>query len=106
MTIEKNKLFVGNLDGRVRWYHLKEFFWQYGSVAYTKVVYDRETKRSRWFGFVLFDNEQDASKAIEELNGKPLVLPGADFGDRELRLMYAESKEEVATEQETSLVTE
>lgn len=49
IMIEKNKLFVGNLDGRVKWFHLKEFFAKYGEVAYTKVVFDRETKKSRGF---------------------------------------------------------
>ena len=38
MVVEKNKLFVGNLDNRVKWFHLKEFFAQYGEVTYTKVV--------------------------------------------------------------------
>lgn len=96
--IEKNKLFVGNLDRRVKWFHLKEFFAQYGEVTYTKVAYDRETRRSRGFGFVVFANEVDAAKALEEANGKIMWGKNKEgeeftFGDREIRVMYAEAQE-------------
>ena len=66
MVVEKNKLFIGNLDSRVKWFHLKEFFSQYGEVSYTKVVFDRETKRSRGFGFIVFANEEDAANALDK----------------------------------------
>lgn len=95
--IEKNKLFVGNLDGRVKWRHLKEFFAQYGEVTYTKVAYNRETKRSRGFGFIVFATDAAAEKALAEANGKIMTGKNKEgeefvFGDREIRLMYAEAK--------------
>ncbi len=97
--VEKNKLFVGNLDWRVRRRHLKEFFSQYGEVVYTKVAFNKDTKRSRGFWFVVFANEEDAAKALEEANGKVLKATNKEweeivFGDREIRVMYAQSKEE------------
>ncbi|NCQ81736.1 RNA-binding protein [bacterium] len=45
--LEKNNLFVGNLDGRIRRRHLKEFFSQFGEVVFTKVAFNKETRRSR-----------------------------------------------------------
>ena len=92
--VEKNKLFVGNLDGRVKWFHLKEFFSKYGEVTYTKVVFDRETKRSRGFWFIVFATDDDAAKALETANGVSIELPEASFLDRPVRLMYAEASED------------
>lgn len=92
--IEKNKLFVGNLDGRVKWFHLKEFFAKYGEVAYTKVVFDRETKKSRGFWFVVFATDHDAEGALEKANGVSIELPEISFPDRPIRLMYAEAPDE------------
>ena len=85
--LEKNKLFVGNLDRRVKRFDLKEYFAQYGEVLYTKVVYDRETRRSRWFGFVVFADEAITQKAMEEAQWK-------EFMGRELYMEYAQAKEE------------
>lgn len=98
LMVEKNKLFVGNLDGRVKWFHLKEFFAKYGEVTYTKVVFDRETKRSRGFGFVVFATEDDAAKALEQVNGVAIDLPEVSFPEKPLRLMYAEASEDRAAQ--------
>lgn len=101
--VEKNKLFIGNLDSRVKWFHLKEFFAQYGAVAYTKVVFDRETKRSRGFGFIVFDTDQDAADTLEKANGVCIELPEISFPDKPVRLMYAEAPDDrvvMAREQE------
>lgn len=94
MVVEKNKLFVGNLDNRAKRFHLKEFFAQYGEVTYTKVVVDRETKRSRWFGFVVFATDEDAAHALETGNGAIIELPEISFPERPIRLMYAEAPTE------------
>lgn len=91
MTVEKNKLFVGNLDNRVKWFHLKEFFAQYGEVTYTKVAYDRESKRSRGFGFVVFATDDDAAKALEQANNVVITTSELSFPERPIRLMYAEA---------------
>gem|GEM_PF-2850615 len=92
--VEQNKLFVGNLDGRVKWFHLKEFFAKYGEVTYTKVVFDRETKKSRGFGFVVFATDQDAANALEQANNVSIETSEASFPDRPIRLMYAETSED------------
>lgn len=95
--VEKNKLFVGNLDGRVKRWHLKEFFSQYGTVEYAKVVTDEEGK-SKKFGFVVFATDEETALALEKaqaqiMNGKDKEWNEFVFGDREIRVMYAESKE-------------
>ena len=64
----KTRLFIGGLPWDIRWTDLKDIFSEYGNVVYTKVVIDRETKKSKWFGFVEFENESDAQKALQELN--------------------------------------
>lgn len=78
-TIENNKLFIWNLHWNVRWQELKEFFWQWGEVAYASVALDRESNRSRGFGFVTFVNSEDAEKAKveaneQELEGRPMYI--------------------------------
>lgn len=78
-SIEPNKLFVGNLHRQVRRQELKEFFSQWGEVAYASVSLDRETKKSRGFGFVTFVNADDAAKAKEqaneqEMHGRPIYV--------------------------------
>jgi len=62
------KLFVGSLPWSVNDQKLKETFEQHGSVLSAKIVLDRDTQRSRGFGFVEMENSTDASKAIKALN--------------------------------------
>ncbi len=66
------KLFVGSLPWAVSDDTLKAAFEPHGKVVSAKVVTDRQTGRSRGFGFVEMENESDASKAIEALNGSEL----------------------------------
>lgn len=86
--LEKNKLFIGNLDRNVRWSTLKEFFMQYGEVAFAKVLtkeVDDGRRVSRGIGFVTFVNEADAERALNECNGKIF-----DWNNgRELRIDFA-----------------
>jgi len=84
-TIETNKLFIWNLHWNVRRQELKEFFWQRWEVAYASVSLDRETRRSRWFGFVTFVNAVDAEKAQKECAWKMLH-------DRELYVDFARAR--------------
>lgn len=49
---------------------LREEFSQYGEIVFARVNLDRETKRSKWFGFVEFANAEDAAKAKAEMDGK------------------------------------
>lgn len=62
------KLFVGNLDFSINQDKLKEIFASYGSIVSANVVTDRFSGRSKGFGFVEFEKEEDAMKALGELN--------------------------------------
>ena len=64
-----NKLYVGNLSFRVTSEDLQEYFGAAGSVESANVVIDRETGRSRGFGFVEMASEDDANNAIAQFNG-------------------------------------
>jgi RNA recognition motif-containing protein len=66
------KLYVGGLAWGTDDNGLADAFAAFGSVAEAKVITDRETGRSRGFGFVTFDEEADAQSAINEMNGKEL----------------------------------
>ncbi len=62
------KLFVGSLPWSVNDQKLKETFEKHGSVLSAKIILDRDTQRSRGFGFVEMESSSDASKAIKALN--------------------------------------
>lgn len=64
-----NKLYVGNLSFRVTSEDLQEHFATAGAVESANVVIDRETGRSRGFGFVEMASEDDANNAIAQFNG-------------------------------------
>lgn len=65
-----NKLYVGNLSFRVTSEDLQEHFATAGAVESANVVYDRETGRSRGFGFVEMADEEAANTAIAQFNGQ------------------------------------
>jgi RNA-binding proteins (RRM domain) len=65
-----NKLYVGNLSFRVTSEDLQEYFATAGAVESANVVFDRETSRSRGFGFVEMASEDDANNAIAQFNGQ------------------------------------
>jgi RNA recognition motif-containing protein len=65
-----NKLYVGNLSFRVTSEDLQEHFGAAGAVESANVVFDRETGRSRGFGFVEMASEDDANNAIAQFNGQ------------------------------------
>ncbi|HTH38975.1 MAG TPA: RNA-binding protein [Pyrinomonadaceae bacterium] len=65
-----NKLYVGNLSFRVTSEDLHEYFAAAGAVESANVVFDRETGRSRGFGFVEMSSEDDANNAIAQFNGQ------------------------------------
>ncbi len=64
------RLYVGNLKYTVTSAQLQELFEQYGTVKTAQVLSDRETGRSRGFGFVEMDNDDEALAAIESLDGQ------------------------------------
>jgi RNA recognition motif-containing protein len=67
-----NKLYVGNLAYSVRDESLHEAFSQFGNVTSAKVMMDRETGRSKGFGFVEMGSDAEAQSAINGMNGQPL----------------------------------
>ena len=66
------KLFVGGLSWGTDDEGLHSAFSQFGEVSDAKVILDRETGRSRGFGFVTFENDDDADKAMDGMNGNEL----------------------------------
>lgn len=66
------KLFVGSLAWGVTDDQLRDFFASAGTVVSASVVTDRETNRSRGFGFVEMSSEEEAKAAVDALNGKEL----------------------------------
>ncbi len=73
------KLFVGSLPWSVDDEELKVTFEKHGSVVSAKVIMDRDTSRSRGFGFVEMESSSDATNAIQalndsELNGRNIVV--------------------------------
>lgn len=66
------KLFVGNFSFSTTEYDLRALFEPYGAVESVSVVTDRDTGRSRGFGFVEMTDRGQAEKAIEAMNGKEL----------------------------------
>lgn len=66
------KLFVGGLAWATTTDGLRRAFESFGNVTDAKVILDRETKRSRGFGFVTFDDDNAADQAIAAMNGTEL----------------------------------
>lgn len=64
------RLYVGNLKYTVTSENLQELFEQFGTVTSAQVLSDRDTGRSRGFGFVEMDNDDEALAAIESLDGR------------------------------------
>ncbi|MHC5023482.1 MAG: RNA recognition motif domain-containing protein [Planctomycetota bacterium] len=66
------RLYVGNLPFSTTTEGLQEHFGAFGQVDEVAIISDRQTGRSRGFGFVTMANEEDGRRAIDELNGKEL----------------------------------
>jgi RNA recognition motif-containing protein len=80
-------IYVGNLTWECTADDLLALFQQHGGVARAQVITDRETGRSRGFGFVEMNDDAEAQKAIDALNG-------ADFNGRALTVNVAKPREE------------
>lgn len=80
-----NKLFVGSISWNTTWQELKEAFSEFGNVGFVKIVTDRETGRSKGFGFVEFETVEEATAAQEAMDGKEL-------DGRELKVDFAQEK--------------
>ncbi|MFC2091701.1 RNA recognition motif domain-containing protein, partial [Elusimicrobiota bacterium] len=64
-----NKLYVGNLSYSVTEDKLRELFSKYGQIKEAVVIKDKQTDRSKGFGFVEFETPEEARKAADDLNG-------------------------------------
>ena len=80
-------IYVGNLSYGMSEDELREAFRAFGEVSSVKILMDRETGRSRGFGFVEMPNKSEAETAIAQLNGK-------DVGGRALRINEARPREQ------------
>lgn len=80
-------IFVSNINYRTQEESLYNLFAAFGEITSCKIVLDRETGRSRGFGFVEMPNEEEANAAVEALNGK-------EFEEKELRVSEARAREE------------
>ncbi|KAJ6810625.1 putative glycine-rich RNA-binding protein [Iris pallida] len=80
--MSSSKLFIGGLSYGTDDQSLKEAFTNYGEVIEARVIMDRETGRSRGFGFVTFTSSEEASTAITGMDGK-------DLHGRMVRVNYA-----------------
>jgi RNA recognition motif-containing protein len=80
-------IYVGNLSYQMSEDELREAFGAFGDVSSVKILMDRETGRSRGFGFVEMPNQSEAETAIAKLNGK-------DVGGRALRINEARPREQ------------
>jgi len=76
------KLFVGGLPFSVNDDELEQMFAEFGKVDSAKVITDRETNRSKGFGFVEFENDEEGKKAESAMNGK-------DVGGRNITVNQA-----------------
>jgi len=81
-----SKLFIGNLSWNTNTESLREAFSRFGQVTDAIVMTDRETGRSRGFGFVTFSDESAAAKAVEAMNDQ-------DMDGRRIRAQFANARE-------------
>ncbi len=80
-------IYVGNLSWQMTDEQLRDTFSEFGNVKSAKIIFDKYTNRSKGFGFVEMDNDEEAKKAIEELNEKEVM-------GRALRVNEAKPRED------------
>ncbi|CAN4126143.1 unnamed protein product [Withania somnifera] len=80
-----NRVYVGNLSWGVDDLSLRELFSEQGKVVDAKVIYDRDSGRSRGFGFVTYSSNKEVNNAIDSLNG-------VDLDGRSIRVSAAEER--------------
>jgi RNA recognition motif-containing protein len=85
--VDNTNLFVGNFSWNMGEDDMRELFAPYGELEDVKLIIDRMTGRSKGFGFVKFVNEEDAARALAELNDK-------EVDGREIKITVARPREE------------
>ena len=78
-------IYVGNLNYKVDENDLEDIFQDYGTVSSSRIITDKFSGKSKGFGFVTMENQDEAKKAISELNG-------AEFEDRDMIVNEAKPK--------------
>ena len=78
-------IYIGNLSYNVKESDLHHVMQDYGTVESTKLIIDRETRRSKGFAFVVMPNDEEARNAIRELNG-------AEYAGRQMIVKEAISR--------------
>ena len=81
------EIYVGNLAWSASEQELADTFGEYGTVEKATIIVDRDSGRSRGFGFVTMNDNEEGNAAIEALNG-------TDLGGRELKVNEARPREE------------
>jgi heterogeneous nuclear ribonucleoprotein A1/A3 len=84
--MDQRKLFVGNLPFKISTNELQDIFEAYGEVEDLVIITDRESGRSKGFGFITFGNEESAKKALE--------MDGKEVQNRQIRVNIAKEKED------------
>ena len=87
------EIYVGNLAWSASEQELADTFGEYGTVEKATIIVDRDSGRSRGFGFVTMNDNEQGNAAIEALNG-------TDLGGRELKVNEARPREERAPRRE------
>lgn len=80
-------IYVGNLDFKANEDELQSIFEEYGSVTSAKIITDKFSGRSKGFGFIEMENDDEAKKAIDGLNG-------SSFKNREITVNEARPRRE------------
>lgn len=80
-------IYAGNLSYKMTDQDLNELFGAYGAVTESKIIIDRETGRSKGFGFVEMPNQAEGDEAIKQLNGK-------EIDGRNIKVNVAKPREE------------
>jgi len=80
-------IYVGNLNYNLKEDELQELFGQYGEVTSVKIITDKFTGRAKGFGFVEMANDDEAQKAMDDLDGK-------DVGGRNIKVNQARPPQE------------
>lgn len=80
-------MYVSNLSFRIGEQELGELFSQHGEVASVKIITDRETGRSRGFGFVVMENDEEAQNAMN-------ALSNYEMGGRNINVSEARQRDE------------
>lgn len=85
--METNKLFIGGISWNLDWQEVKDAFKEYGEVTFAKVIKDRETWKSKGFGFVEYATVEEAVAAKE-------AMDGAELDGRTIKVDFALDKKE------------